>query len=66
VKIIKIGIASLDAYKARTLAMARGEITPANDDPRIWFPSAGSFARVRSPSLLLAKPIRNTARVLER
>jgi len=45
-KTIKIGIASLDAYKARTLAIARGELTPKKDDPKIWFRSTESFARV--------------------
>ncbi len=45
-KTIKIGIASLDAYKARTLAIARGELTPARDGPKIWFRSTESFARV--------------------
>lgn len=45
-KTIKIGIASLDAYTARTLAIARGELTPRKDDPKIWFRSTESFARV--------------------
>ena len=43
---IKIGIASLDAYKERTLAIARGDIKPSKDEPRIWFRSTESFARV--------------------
>lgn len=45
-KTIKIGIASLEAYKARTLAIARGEMAVKKDDPKIWFPSTESFARV--------------------
>ncbi len=45
-KTIKIGIASLEAYKARTLAIARGELMPSKDDPKIWFRSTESFARV--------------------
>jgi predicted transcriptional regulator len=43
---IKIGIASLDDYRERTLAIARGEIAPKKDDPKVWFTSTESFARV--------------------
>jgi predicted transcriptional regulator len=45
---LKIGIASFADYKARTLAIARGEITPAKDDPKVWFQSIESFAKVLS------------------
>jgi predicted transcriptional regulator len=45
-KTIKIGIAPLEAYKARTLAIARGELAAKKDDPKIWFSSTESFARV--------------------
>lgn len=45
-KSIKVGIASLEDYRARTMAIARGELTPSPDDPKIWFPSTESFARV--------------------
>jgi len=31
---MKIGIASLDAYKARTFAIARGERTPGKEEPK--------------------------------
>jgi predicted transcriptional regulator len=45
-KNMKVGIASFDDFKARTMAIARGELHPAPDDPKIWFPSTESFARV--------------------
>ncbi len=45
---VKIGIASYEEIKARTLAIARGEIKRAPDDPKIWFNSLKSFAAVFS------------------
>lgn len=45
---VKIGIASYEEIKARTLAIARGEIKRAPDDPKIWFNSLKSFASVFS------------------
>ena len=47
-KVLKVGIASYDEMKARTLAIARGTLKPGPDDPRIWFSSAESFAKVLS------------------
>lgn len=43
---MKIGIAPFKDYQARTMAIARGELTPSPDDPKVWFPSTESFARV--------------------
>ena len=45
---MKVGIASYEDFKARTMAIARGELTPGPDDPKIWFQSTESFARVLS------------------
>jgi predicted transcriptional regulator len=45
---LKIGIASYDQIKARTLAIARGEHKPAPDEPKIWFTSLESLAKVLS------------------
>jgi predicted transcriptional regulator len=45
---LRVGIAPYAAMKARTLAIARGELEPAADEPRVWFPSAESFAKVLS------------------
>ena len=45
---LKIGIASYESMKARTLEIAKGRHTPAEDDPSVWFTSVESFARVLS------------------
>jgi predicted transcriptional regulator len=45
---LKVGIASADDMKARTMAIARGELKPAAGDPKVWFTSTESFARVLS------------------
>lgn len=45
---LQIGIASCERMKARTMAIARGEYTPARGEPTVWFTSIESFARVLS------------------
>ena len=47
-KTLKIGIASYEDMKARTLAIARGELQPKAGDPKVWFTSPESFAKVLS------------------
>ena len=42
------GIASYDEMKARTMAVARGERRVAPNEPKVWFPSTESFAKVLS------------------
>jgi predicted transcriptional regulator len=34
--------------KARTMAIARGELRPKSGDPKVWFTSPESFAKVLS------------------
>lgn len=46
--ILKVGIATTEQYKARTMAIARGECVPSPNDPKVWFQSLESFARVLS------------------
>jgi predicted transcriptional regulator len=46
--ILRIGIASRDQMRARTLAIARGELRPGRDDPKVWFTSLESLAQVLS------------------
>ncbi len=55
-KMLRIGIASYQEMKARTLAIARGDLKPKATDPKVWFPSAESLVRVLSDRnrLLLA------------
>ena len=45
---LKIGIASYEEMKARTMAVARGELHVASDEPKVWFTSTESFAKVLS------------------
>ena len=47
-KTLRIGIANYDDMKARTLAIARGEVKPSADEPKLWFTSIESLARVLS------------------
>lgn len=43
-----VGIASHAQIKARTLAIARGEMQQRPGDPKVWFNSIESFAKVLS------------------
>jgi len=45
---LKVGIASYDEMKALTMAVARGQRKLAPQEPRVWFPSTESFAKVLS------------------
>lgn len=45
---LRVGIASYEQMKARTLAVARGKQRVRRDDPKIWFTSMESFAKVLS------------------
>ncbi|RAI36923.1 helix-turn-helix domain-containing protein [Rhodoplanes roseus] len=45
---LTVGIATYEQFKERTLAIARGEHKPARGEPKIWFSSIESFAKVLS------------------
>lgn len=45
---LRVGIASYEKMKERTRAIARGELKPGLKDPKVWFPSTESLARVLS------------------
>ena len=45
---LKVGITSYEDMKARTLAIARGEYKPRRGDPKVWFTSMQSAARILS------------------
>jgi predicted transcriptional regulator len=47
-KPLKIGITSYEKMKTRTMAIARGQYTPGRSEPKVWFTSMESFARVLS------------------
>jgi predicted transcriptional regulator len=58
-KILRIGIASLDQMKSRTIAIARGEHKPGPNEPKVWFTSMESLAQVlSSKNTLLLELIR--------
>ena len=46
--ILNVGIATYAEMKARTLAIARGKLKPSPRDPKVWFTSAESFAKILS------------------
>lgn len=39
---------SLQEYKQRTIAIAKGEYKPKNDEPKVWFESVKSMAQILS------------------
>ena len=45
---LRVGIASYEKMKERTRAIARGELKPSPRDPKVWFPSTESMARILS------------------
>lgn len=45
---LRVGIASYEQMKARALAIARGKYKPEAGEPKVWFTSAESFAKVLS------------------
>ena len=47
-KTLKVGIATLEPYKARTIAIARGQYTPAANEPKVWFQSLQTLSQVLS------------------
>jgi predicted transcriptional regulator len=47
---LKVGIATYEEMKAFTLAIARGQRRLAPEEPRVWFPSTESFAKLLSAS----------------
>lgn len=47
-KKLVVGIASKEALKKRSMAIARGEYVPKRGEPKIWFSSLESFAKVLS------------------
>ncbi len=47
-KTVYVGIMTKEAYKQRTIAIARGEYKPKKNEPKIWFESLKSMAQVLS------------------
>lgn len=49
-KTLRVGIATYEEMKARSIAIASGELKRSPDSPRVWFTSVESFAKVLSRS----------------
>lgn len=66
-RVVKVGIASYEAIKERTMKIARGELQVSSNDPKIWFPSMQSFAQILSDNnrALLRTIIKNSPNSLE-
>ena len=47
-KTLKVGIATYEQFKARTIAIAKGKYKPQPDEPKIWYTSLESFAKLLS------------------
>lgn len=47
-KIVYVGIMSREAYKERTIAIAKGEYKRKKNEPKIWFESLKSMAQILS------------------
>ena len=45
---VRIGIATPGDMRARTIAIARGELKSSPDDPKIWFPSIEALGKALS------------------
>ena len=45
---LKVGIASYEEMKARTMAVGRGERRIERGEPKVWFTSTESFAKILS------------------
>lgn len=45
---LKVGIADYEEMKARTFRIAKGEERPEPGEPKVWFTSTESFAKVLS------------------
>lgn len=60
-RVLHIGVAPREWIKRRTIAIAKGEIKPSPSEPRIWFTSMDSLAKVFSEkNMLLIEIIRNS------
>ena len=57
-KILRIGITSIDLFKARTIAIAKGRAKPKAGEPKIWFSSAQSVGKLIDDNWPLLQEIR--------
>jgi predicted transcriptional regulator len=57
-KVLRIGIASVDEFKARTIAVAKGERKVRAGEPKLWFSSAQSIGKLIDQNWSLLQEIR--------
>jgi predicted transcriptional regulator len=57
-KVLRIGISSIDDFKERTIAIARGRAKPKPGEPKIWFSSAQSVGKLIDDNWPLLQEIR--------
>lgn len=58
-KVLKIGIATVQEQRARSLAIAAGTRKRGDDEPNVWFPSVTAMAQVLSDdNMALLKAVR--------
>ena len=58
-KVLKVGIATVQEQRARSLAIAAGTRQRGDDEPHVWFPSVSAMARVLSDeNMALLKAVR--------
>jgi predicted transcriptional regulator len=57
-KVLRIGIASTDDFKARTIAIAKGRVKARAGEPKIWFNSAQSLGKLIDENWPLLQEIR--------
>ena len=58
-KVLKVGIATVQEQRARSLAIAAGTRPRGDDEPHVWFPSVSAMARVLSDeNMALLKAVR--------
>ena len=56
-KVLRIGITSMETFKARTVAIAKG-VKPKPGEPKIWFSSAQSVGKLIDDNWPLLQEIR--------
>lgn len=57
-KVLRLGISSVDVFKARTIAIAQGHRTVKAGEPKLWFSSAQSIGKLIDQNWTLLQQIR--------
>jgi predicted transcriptional regulator len=46
--VLRVGVLPREAFKKRTIAIAKGELVPAKHEPKVWFESLETLSQVLS------------------